>query len=198
MKASGIQPEMKTSFIPDRPRKKDAFFLDAKKDVEIGTHVIKQPPSRAIDFDRKRYLKREHRSIGRNLNARDEAAFTRRLRFPGAGRRSTRFPNNPPPRSSICLNARLVNSIIVCYVAGVSPKHLSPTPSKGDRMAPTPKAKVKSKKAAAPVLTSITVVTKVEKGYHPGSVLVTSNQLHFKNGMLDKIDFERRSTIDVS
>jgi len=65
-------------------------------------------------------------------------------------------------------------------------------------MAPTPKPKSKSKKASAPVLTSITVVTKVERGYHAGSVLVTSNQLHFKNGVLDKVDFERRSTIDVS
>ena len=65
-------------------------------------------------------------------------------------------------------------------------------------MAPTPKPKTKSKKTPSPALTSISVVTKVEKGYHPGSILVTFNQLHFKNGVLDKVDFERRYTIDVS
>jgi hypothetical protein len=65
-------------------------------------------------------------------------------------------------------------------------------------MPQTPKSKTKSKKAAAPVLATITVVTKVEKGYHPGSLLVTSSQLHFKNGVLDKVDFERRSTVEMS
>ncbi len=65
-------------------------------------------------------------------------------------------------------------------------------------MPPTPKPKSKSKKAAAPVQTSVTVVTKVEKGYHAGSILVTFNQLTFKNGVLDKVDFERRYTVDVS
>ena len=65
-------------------------------------------------------------------------------------------------------------------------------------MAPTPKPKTKSKKTTTPALTAITVVTKVEKGYHPGSILVTVNQLHFKNGILDKVDFERRQTVDMS
>jgi len=65
-------------------------------------------------------------------------------------------------------------------------------------MPPTPKSKTKSKKAAAPVLAAITVVTKVEKGYHQGSILVTCSQLHFKNGVLDKVDFERRYTVDMS
>jgi hypothetical protein len=65
-------------------------------------------------------------------------------------------------------------------------------------MAPTPKPKTKSKKTPSPVLAAITVVTKVEKGYHPGSILVTVSQLHFKNGALDKVDFERRYTVDVS
>jgi hypothetical protein len=65
-------------------------------------------------------------------------------------------------------------------------------------MAPTPKPKTKSKKNTPPVLAAITVVTKVEKGYHPGSILVTCSQLHFKNGVLDKVDFERRYTVDMS
>ncbi|MCX6132404.1 MAG: hypothetical protein NTU47_01210 [Ignavibacteriales bacterium] len=65
-------------------------------------------------------------------------------------------------------------------------------------MAQTLKPKPKSKKTSAPVLTAITVVTKVEKGYHAGSVLVTTNQLHFKNGLLDKVDLERRYAVDVS
>ncbi len=65
-------------------------------------------------------------------------------------------------------------------------------------MAPTSKPKTKSKKTIPPVLAAITVVTKIERGYHPGSILVTINQLHFKNGILDKVDFERRYTVDVS
>jgi hypothetical protein len=65
-------------------------------------------------------------------------------------------------------------------------------------MPPTPKPKTKSRKTTAPDLAAITVVTKIEKGYHPGSLLVTVNQLHFKNGILDKVDFEHRYTIDVS
>ncbi len=65
-------------------------------------------------------------------------------------------------------------------------------------MSPTPKPKSKSKKTTGPVLTAINVVTKIEKGYHPGSILVTVNQLHFKNGVLDKVDFERRHTVDMS
>ena len=65
-------------------------------------------------------------------------------------------------------------------------------------MPPAPKSKTKSKKTTAPVLAAITVVTKIEKGYHPGSILVTTNQLHFKNGILDKVDFERRNTVDMS
>jgi hypothetical protein len=64
-------------------------------------------------------------------------------------------------------------------------------------MPPTRKPKTKSTKAA-PDLATITVVTKIEKGYHPGSVLVTCKQMHFKNGMLDQVDFERRYTVDVS
>jgi hypothetical protein len=65
-------------------------------------------------------------------------------------------------------------------------------------MPQTPKPKSKSKKAAAPKLVSITVVTKIEKGYHPGSVLVTSQLMHFKNGMLEGAELERRYTVDVS
>ncbi len=65
-------------------------------------------------------------------------------------------------------------------------------------MPPTRKPKTGSRKTPPPVLTAITVVTNIEKGYHPGSILVTVNQLHFKNGILDKVDFERRNTIDVS
>ncbi len=65
-------------------------------------------------------------------------------------------------------------------------------------MPPTPKPKAKAKKAAAPVQTSVTVVTTVEQGYHAGSILVTFNQMYFKNGVLEKVDFERRYTVDVS
>jgi hypothetical protein len=65
-------------------------------------------------------------------------------------------------------------------------------------MPPTLKPKTKSKKTTAPILAAITVVTKVEKGYHPGSILVTCGQLHFKNGTLDKVEFERRYTVDMS
>jgi len=65
-------------------------------------------------------------------------------------------------------------------------------------MPPTPKPKTKSRKTTTPVLAAITVVTKVEKGYHPGSILVTCSQLHFKNGILDKVEFERRYTVDMS
>ncbi len=65
-------------------------------------------------------------------------------------------------------------------------------------MPPTPKLKTKSRKTTAPVLAAITVVTKIEKGYHPGSILVTSKQMHFKDGLLDKVDFERRDTVDMA
>jgi hypothetical protein len=65
-------------------------------------------------------------------------------------------------------------------------------------MPPTRKPKTKSSKTPPPVLAAITVVTKVEKGYHPWSILVTCKQMHYRNGMLDKVDFERRYTIDVS
>jgi hypothetical protein len=65
-------------------------------------------------------------------------------------------------------------------------------------MPPTPKPKTKSRKTTAPDLAAITVVTKIEKGYHPGSILVTCSQLHFKNGVLDKVDFDRRYTVDMS
>jgi len=61
-----------------------------------------------------------------------------------------------------------------------------------------PKPKAKSSKAKAPVLQSITVVTKVEKGYHANSVLVTCRQLRFKDGVLVGMELEQRSSIDVS
>lgn len=61
-----------------------------------------------------------------------------------------------------------------------------------------PKPKAKSSKAKAPVLQSITVVTKVEKGYHAGSILVTCRQLRFKDGVLVGVDIEKRDSIDVS
>jgi hypothetical protein len=64
-------------------------------------------------------------------------------------------------------------------------------------MPQTPKPKSKPKKAAAPKIVVMTVVTKVEKGYHPGSVLVTTQQLHFKNGMLEGVELERRYTVDA-
>jgi hypothetical protein len=64
-------------------------------------------------------------------------------------------------------------------------------------MPTTPKPKTKSRKSTAPDLVAITVVTKVEKGYHPGSILVTSSQLQFKNGVLDKVDLERRYAVDM-
>lgn len=60
------------------------------------------------------------------------------------------------------------------------------------------KPKAKSTKAKAPVLHSVTVVTKVEKGYHAGSVLVTCRQLHFKGDVLVGVDNEKRDSIDVS
>ena len=61
-----------------------------------------------------------------------------------------------------------------------------------------PKPKAKSSKAKAPVQQTITVVTNVEKGYHAGSVLVTSRQLRFKDGVLVGIDIEKRESIDVN
>lgn len=61
-----------------------------------------------------------------------------------------------------------------------------------------PKPKAKSNKPKAPVLHSITVVTKVEKGYHAGSVLATSRQLRFKDGLLVGMETEQRDSIDVS
>jgi hypothetical protein len=60
------------------------------------------------------------------------------------------------------------------------------------------KPKAKSTKAKAPVLQSLTVVTKVEKGYHAGSILVTCRQLRFKDGVLVGVELEQRYSIDVS